>query len=131
MPPAQLRPSLLTRSWSLQGRAVGLYSYFRVGPTICTDAGSQRIVSASASSALIYGLTQGTAYQFNVQAQTPAGWGATSTLTAAVTVPLVAASAGALPLLSQGQPCSECPRPNPNPTLLTPRLLTPQTHSNP
>ena len=106
MPPAQLRPSLLTRSWSLQGRSVGLYSYFRVGPTICTDTGSLRIVSASASSALIFGLTQGSAYSFSVQAQTPAGWSAASAPTTAVTVPAVAASAGALPLLSQGQPCS-------------------------
>jgi hypothetical protein len=106
MPPALLRPSLLTRSWSLQGRAIGLYSSFRIGPTTCVDVGSQRLVSASASSALIYGLTQGTAYSFSVRAQTPAGWGAASAASAAVVIPLVAASTGALPLLSQGQPCS-------------------------
>ena len=56
------------------------------------------------SSALIYGLTQGTAYRFTVEAQTPAGYGPKSAVTNLVTPP-VQRTVLVLPLISQGQPC--------------------------
>ena len=103
--PQNIRPALLMRNVNTQLRAVGLFTYFRIGPIACSDMGSTRVVSGAASSALVYGLTQGTAYRFTVEAQTPAGYGPRSAASGFVTPPVMP-SLVVLPLISQGMPCS-------------------------
>ena len=102
--PQNIRPALLMRNANTQLRAVGLFTYFRLGPIACSDMGTTRLVAGAATSALIYGLTQGTAYQFTVEAQTPAGFGPKSAASALVTPPVLPTQV-VLPLISQGQPC--------------------------
>jgi len=102
--PQNLRPALLMRNANTQLRAVGLFTYFRLGPIVCSDMGTSRVVAGAATSALIYGLTQGSSYQFTVEAQTPAGYGPKSALTTLVKVPVLPSTV-VLPLISAGQPC--------------------------
>ena len=107
--PQNIRPALLMRNANTQQlRAVGLVSYFRIGPIACSNTGTTRVVSGAASSALIYGLTQGTAYRFTVEAQTPAGYGPKSALSGFVTPPVAAPTAdpSASPLVSQNALCA-------------------------
>ena len=111
IPPNFLRPALNSRNWNGGGRAVSLFSYFRVGPLTCADMGSSRFVNGLITSAQIYGLSQGRAYQFTVVANTLGGRGAFSALSAAVTIPTPSTSTtGLLPpqlsIVSQGKPCS-------------------------
>ena len=104
--PQNMRPALIMRNANTAYvRGVGLFSYFRLGPLNCVDAGAQRFVPGATTSALIYGLTQGSAYSFQVQAHTAAGWGAVSAPSASVVVPVLPAPV-VLPLLSQGNPCT-------------------------
>jgi len=102
--PQNLRPALLMRNANTQLRAVGLFTYVRIGPIACSDMGTTRLVAGAATSALIYGLTQGTAYRFTVEAQTPAGFGPKSATSSFVTPPVLPTQI-VLPLISQGQPC--------------------------
>ena len=71
--PANVRPALVTRNWNCCNRAVSLFTYFRVGPLACTEAGTVRYVSGAITSAKIFGLTKGATYTFTVSALTPAG----------------------------------------------------------
>ena len=108
---ADVRPALLSRNWNCCNRAVSLFSYFRIGPLTCSDTGTTRFVSGALSSAQIYGLTQGSSYSFLVQAQSPAGWGALSAVTAAVPIPTGFSTAITLErLVSQNQPCTMVPQ---------------------
>jgi hypothetical protein len=93
--PPNIRPALLSRGWWGAARCVGLFSYFRIGPITCNNAGSQRYVSALTTSALIYGLTRGVSYKFTVEAQTKYGWSRVSDLSQAVTIPFPAVALGA------------------------------------
>jgi len=103
--PANYRPALLVRNGNLQIRAVGLFSYFRIGPTVCSNSGSERFVTASTTSALIYGLTQGSTYKFTVAASTLAGYGDLSDSSNTITIPILP-NVDSFPLISQGRPCS-------------------------
>lgn len=103
--PTKWVPALQVFNKDTQIRAVGLFSYFRIGPAACSAKATERYVSGASASALIYGLTQGSTYTFTVTAKTNAGWGAPSAVTAPVTIPVLASTTG-LQLLTQGRPCS-------------------------
>jgi len=93
--PPNIRPALIARNWAGAARCVGLFSYFRIGPVTCNNAGSQRYVSALTSSALIYGLTRGVSYNFTVEVQTKYGWSRVSDPSSAVTIPFPVTTLGA------------------------------------
>ncbi len=100
-----VRPALMMRNANTQIRGVALFSYFRMGPIACSEAGTQRFVSSASASALIYGLTQGSSYTFTVAASTLAGWGAVSDPSNRVVIPF-RTDVDSFPLLSRGQPCT-------------------------
>ena len=103
--PTKFAPALQVFNMNTLNRAVGLYTYFRIGPSACSAKGTERYVSGATASAQIYGLTQGSTYTFTVTAQSKAGWGPASAITAAVTIPPQPSTTN-LQLLSQGRPCA-------------------------
>jgi hypothetical protein len=103
--PAKWVPALQVFNQNTLNRAVGLFSYFRIGPAVSVALGTERFVSGSLSSAQVYGLTQGSTYTFTVAAASKAGYGVASAVTNAVTIP-VQPLASSLSLLSQGRPCA-------------------------
>jgi hypothetical protein len=106
MPPSMLRPAVLSRVWAYSGRGVGLYSYLRVSPRSCVDAGSLRIIPSGVTSAIITGLTYGATYSFTVEATNGYGYGESSDPSNSIIIPKPLASSTSLPLLSRGVPCA-------------------------
>ena len=103
--PTKWVPALQVFNQNTLNRAVGLFSYFRIGPSASVAKGTERFVAGSLASAQIYGLTQGSSYTFTVAAATKAGYGAVSAVSNAVTIPVQPPTSN-LALLSQGRPCA-------------------------
>ena len=93
--PPHIRPALISRGWSGAARCIGLFSYFRIGPITCNNAGSQRYLTSLTTSALVYGLTRGISYRFTVEAQTKYGWSRVSDPSTSVYIPFPAATLAA------------------------------------
>jgi hypothetical protein len=104
--PAGLKIALSSRNWNGSQRQASLFSNFRVGVLGAGGSlGSHRTVAAPATSTVIYSLPPGPSYNFQVAAQTAAGWSPYSAPFGAALVPTLKTQAPGTLLVSQGRQC--------------------------
>jgi Fibronectin type III domain/Kelch motif len=81
-----VRPGMFVRNGNTGQRGIFKFDNFAVRSTNYFKPGSTRMVNGTTTSAVVYGLTPGQSYSFQVEASTAAGWGPSSAIASATTL---------------------------------------------